>query len=448
MIVWSCSDDAINDDASLNQNFDTETVYKGIFTNIEGTKRGKIEMRVDAENMATALLTLHTGATIELMNASALFKNEQPVLFTSMGNTEASWQLTTDRNGNNPVISNVLLDNEPGDVLMARATAAAPVTPITGTYECFNCDLVGVGFPTTNLTWNMMSVGEGDSQNFLTQVAYGGRIYNTTNTMQANCITGAAVSDCEIDGSFNILGYEVNFAGIHQYGTLVDCSYVSGVWSAENYGIPPGANGSFVSDSDCSEVVLMDIDGNTYDFATIGNQEWMLGNLNVSHYRNGDEIPHVEDPAEWANLTTGAWTYNMNDTANGPIYGKLYNWYAVNDPRGIAPEGWHVSTNEDWNILVAYAGGDAIAGGKLKSTTGWTAPNTGASDEYGFASLPGESCSDLGAFLAPGASGYWWTSDSNDVDNAWYRGMYHNEESINNNFVFKKYGFSVRCVKN
>eukprot|EP01035_Chromulina_nebulosa_P028724 gene28724-37965_t len=103
----------------------------------------------------------------------------------------------------------------------------------------------------------------------------------------------------------------------------------------------------------------------------IGTQVWMSKNLNVSKYRNGDVIPQVTDPTQWANLTTGAWCYNSNNTANGIVYGKLYNWYAVDDPRGLAP-----------------VGGGSVAGGKMKATILWINPNTEATNDTGFTGLP------------------------------------------------------------
>ena len=98
----------------------------------------------------------------------------------------------------------------------------------------------------------------------------------------------------------------------------------------------------------------------------IGNQIWMTKNLNTSQYKNGDPIPQVQDQTQWQNLTTGAWCYYENNTANGRIYGKLYNWYAVNDSRGLAPEGWHIPTIGEFNTLSEFLGGVNVAGGKMK----------------------------------------------------------------------------------
>ena len=124
---------------------------------------------------------------------------------------------------------------------------------------------------------------------------------------------------------------------------------------------------------------------------TIGNQNWMVKNLDVSTYRNGDSIPQVQDSTDWANLKTGAWCYYDNDPANGAIYGKLYNWYAVNDPRGLAPEGWKVPTDAEWTILEIYLANNGYSGMEataLKSMTGWN-PNGNGTDNYDSTALPG-----------------------------------------------------------
>ena len=92
----------------------------------------------------------------------------------------------------------------------------------------------------------------------------------------------------------------------------------------------------------------------------IGKQTWMLQNLNVKKYRNGDIIPQVQDAKAWSNLTTGAWCYYDNQTANGTIYGKFYNGYEVNDVRGLAPKGYHIPRQEEWIKLEQYLGNEDL----------------------------------------------------------------------------------------
>ena len=185
----------------------------------------------------------------------------------------------------------------------------------------------------------------------------------------------------------------------------------------------------------------------------IGKQHWMKENLDVVTYRNGDTIPQVTDKVAWRKLTTGAWCYYENDPANGVIYGKLYNWYAVNDPRGLAPQGWHIPTDDEWTILGNFLGGFMVAGGKMKTTgtTRWRIPNYNATNESGFSGLPGgyrgydESIVD---FYRDRASGYWWSATKYDSANAWVRFLDYDSAYLwNNGYAIKRLGFSVRCIK-
>ncbi len=176
---------------------------------------------------------------------------------------------------------------------------------------------------------------------------------------------------------------------------------------------------------------------------------WMLKNLDVSKYRNGDDIPQVTDPAAWANLTTGAWCYYNNDPANGTTYGKLYNWYAVNDPRGLAPTGWHVPTDAEWTTLINCLGGEAVAGGKMKETgtTHWRSPNTDATNSSGFTGLPGGLRYSGRAFTDIGFFGSWWSSSEFNTTEAWYRTMGYFGAGAYIDEEYKTFGFSVRCVR-
>jgi uncharacterized protein (TIGR02145 family) len=186
-----------------------------------------------------------------------------------------------------------------------------------------------------------------------------------------------------------------------------------------------------------------------YPSVLIGAQYWMEKNLEVTTYRNGDPIPYVTDATAWAALTTGAWCYYNNDPANGSQYGKLYNWYAVNDPRGLCPTGWHVPTDEEWTTLSNNLGGTAVAGGKMKvaGTTRWTDPNTGADNSSGFAGLPGGSRGNNGAFNYVGGYGEWWSSTENGATNAWSRYLYYFSDDFFRSNYSKKTGFSVRCLR-
>jgi len=181
----------------------------------------------------------------------------------------------------------------------------------------------------------------------------------------------------------------------------------------------------------------------------IGAQEWMVKNLDVDHYRNGDPIPEVKDPHAWPYLTTGAWCYYNNDTANGRIYGKLYNWYAVSDPRGLAPAGWHIPSDSEWTTLEKSLGGISVAGGKLKEAgiLHWATPNTGGDNSSGWTGLPGGMRDQLGYFVTVKQVGYWWTSSERNT-----LALIHligSADSRAGGTMNGKqgFGYSVRCVK-
>ena len=188
-----------------------------------------------------------------------------------------------------------------------------------------------------------------------------------------------------------------------------------------------------------------------YSTVTIGSQIWMQKNLNVCKYRNGDDIPQVQDPTAWSKLTTGAWCYRENKTANGLIYGKLYNWYAVNDPRGLAPADYHIPSDAEWNTLITFLGGRDVAGGKMKATgtSLWTSPNTDATNSSGFTGLPGRLRFYDGSFsYSDYNDGYWWSaSERGDIASSWNYELDSQDGSVLRDDDLKTYGYSVRCVK-
>ena len=179
---------------------------------------------------------------------------------------------------------------------------------------------------------------------------------------------------------------------------------------------------------------------------TIGVQTWASKNLNVSTYRNGDKIPQVQDDNAWAKLKTGAWCYYENKTANGTTYGKLYNWYAVNDPRGLAPKGYHIPKDAEWTMLTDYLGGDSMAGTKMKSTSGWK-NNGNGTNSSGFNGLPGGYRGSYGDFNGIGFVGFWWSSSEGNTNDAWYRFLLNDAGNVDRDGGSKRGGFSVRCIK-
>jgi uncharacterized protein (TIGR02145 family) len=213
-----------------------------------------------------------------------------------------------------------------------------------------------------------------------------------------------------------------------------------------------------VFNPDITYGIVTDIDGNVYKTVQVGTQTWMAENLKTTHYRNGDPIPDITDDSAWLNLTTGAYCWYNNDSATfKTYYGALYNWYAVTDTRNIAPAGWHIPSDSEWNTLSAFLGGESVAGGKLKEKglTHWFGPNKGATNETGFTTLPGGSRQVINAgcggvsVLYDGARsnlGSWWSA-SEEYGSALMWETYYFDSKLTRFNVDKKYGVSVRCVK-
>jgi uncharacterized protein (TIGR02145 family) len=205
---------------------------------------------------------------------------------------------------------------------------------------------------------------------------------------------------------------------------------------------------------------VADVEGTIYPTVVINSQRWMAENLRTHHYSNGDPVPYVPDLTQWAGLTTGAWSHYDADAAYDGLFGKLYNWYAVNDPRNVCPTGWHVPTDEDWMDLEeamgvpvpdldnnGMRGAAANAGGQLKATALWTSPNLGANDSIGFSAYPGGFRSTSGTFGELQYRGYWWSASEQSATDAWMRGLWWNDTGIYRVYVPKTTGGSVRCVE-
>jgi uncharacterized protein (TIGR02145 family) len=185
---------------------------------------------------------------------------------------------------------------------------------------------------------------------------------------------------------------------------------------------------------------------------TIGNQVWTSNNLSTAKFRNGDPIIEAKTDAEW--VTAGengqpAWCYYKNIPGNGVKYGKLYNWFAVNDSRGLAPAGFHIPTDEEWTALTNYLGGEENASKKMKASLGWF-NNGNGNNSSGFSGLPGGYRDDNGVFGNVGEGGSWWSSSESSESStpeAWGRSLDYSLSIADRNDFIKQIGFSVRCLK-
>lgn len=294
-----------------------------------------------------------------------------------------------------------------------------------------------------NITTNSVKTGGNVTANGISPVTSRGVVW----TLDSNVLPTILVN----------LGMTTNGTGIGNYvdnlsNLTPNTTYYLRAYATSSYGTGYGEVVSFTTSPLLYTVGtgVTDISGNTYGSVILNNQEWATKNLSVTKYRNGDVIPQVQNATQWAALTTGAWCYYSYQTANGTVYGKLYNWYAVNDPRGLAPTGWHIPTNAEWISLIDFLGGSQEAGGLLKEagTSHWQSPNTNAINSSGITALPGGYCLANGTFSDITTKGYWWTSDNYNSTSAWCSGLYHNTKTITRAPIDKKQGFSVRIVKN
>lgn len=214
------------------------------------------------------------------------------------------------------------------------------------------------------------------------------------------------------------------------------------------------------SSSTLDSLQLTEMSVENIEIVQIGNQIWSQENLNVSEFRNGDPIFEARTLKEWKQVGEEhkpAWCYYGNDSSNGEKFGKLYNWYAINDSRGLAPEGWHIPSDEEWILLIDYLGGEDEASSKIKSKKGWEGGANG-NNNSGFTSLPAGNRGSWGKaendwtdaeFQNKGDGAEWWSSTQSSFTNYGISyGQYHYTKISRNDLYNKTVGKSVRCVKN
>jgi uncharacterized protein (TIGR02145 family) len=360
-------------------------------------------------------------------------------------------------------------------------------SPAPTTADSKTADGVGIGLFSSNLTGlatnttyyvrayatNSVGTGYGNEVSFTaTDLSAFSPVVTTTTVTDITTTTARSGGTIISNGGYPVTARGVcwsmwpnpttsNSKTVDGAGTGSFLSNVSGLVANTTYYLRAYATNSAGTGYGNEEIFTAQHGGGDYATVTIGTQVWMQRNLNVDRYRNGDPIPHVSDPAQWAGLTTGAWCYYNNDQAMGAIYGKLYNWYAVNDPRGLAPAGWHVPSDEEWKTLAialgmsqseadqnGFRGTDE--GGKLKedSTAHWFAPNMGATNSSGFTALPASYRYTDGTFsTSMGDQGYWWSSSEYSTAGARNRGLFSKEAGVLRTWYYKHSGISVRCIR-
>ena len=304
--------------------------------------------------------------------------------------------------------------------------------------------------------------------NILQNSAIGDIVYSETQTAntddlgQINLVVGQGTAPT---GTFSTINW-----GSGSYYLGIELNTGSGyvaMGATQLMSVPYALNGITTTQADAivamqAQIVAMQAQITsllpTFTTTTIGTHVWTTKNLDVATYSDGTLIPEVQDPQQWASLTTGAWCYYNNTTANGTTYGKLYNWYAVagihdTDPntpnKKLAPNGYHVPSDAEWTTLTTYLEGESIAGGKMKATgtSLWNTPNSEATNSSGFTGLPGGYRNYDGSLGTIGLDGSWWSSSESSTTTAWNRYLDYDSGNASRSYDGKTSGFSVRCLR-
>jgi uncharacterized protein (TIGR02145 family) len=254
-----------------------------------------------------------------------------------------------------------------------------------------------------------------------------------------------AISDSHTSDGTGIGSFTSNLTGL-----AANTTYYVRAYATNSSGAGYGNQVGFITDP----IMLTDADGNTYNVVRIGTQLWMTENLKTTKYNDGTNIPLVTDNSAWSSLTTpGYCWYNNDATISKATYGAFYNWYVGNTGK-LCPIGWHVPTYAEWTTLTDFLGGVSVAGGKLKSTGTfeegdglWHSPNTGANNESDFTALPAGYRRDNGGFEGIATDGYWWSTTESSSITSFSLALYYADMYVYNSSIDKKFGISVRCIK-
>ena len=323
---------------------------------------------------------------------------------------------------------------------LSSSTASAPSLALTGT---------------SSNSFNSFSLSGSISNTEENKVFEIGVIYSETSVPTFNdnvkVITSYAEGGCHhvIDNTnYNVSSFYANITGlnaqtdyfIRAYAKTPNGTYYSNVQTVETDSLYLAAGSG-----------MTDIDGNTYTSIIVGDMEWSVENLRVSKFNNGDAIPYVSMGSNWASTTTAAYAYYSNDPTYNLVYGKWYNWYAVDDSRGLCPTGWHVATNQEWNDLEIMLGGFSLAGGVLKSNSElWYTTTKPGSDAIGFKAEPNGVASNNGNSDQIRNHAWFWTSTGFDTNSAFYRPLESASHYIpdwHGRRYGKGSGMGCRCVK-
>lgn len=328
---------------------------------------------------------------------------------------------------------------DPGTTYFARAYVISSGEEVYGDQISFKTTLIQIATLSTNqvsaITGTTAVTGGNITLDGGSEITSRGVCWSTNPdpTIELNTKTsdgtGKGLFTSNITGlhpgnTYYVRAYAVNSAG-SAYGNQI------------SFTTPPQSNIVFNPSKTYGSIT--DIDGNIYKTIQIGSQTWMAENLKTSRFDNGDALP-----------SSYFACYDNNNSYNND-YGKLYNWYLIDDPRNLCPVGWHVPTETEWNVLRDLLGGANEAGGKMKESgyTHWTIPNTGADNESGFTGLPGGIMAGQSFFNWMTTSGWWWSSSYYpEFPEAISWGLDNSSNDLyRESAQYIGYGLSVRCIQ-
>jgi uncharacterized protein (TIGR02145 family) len=390
--------------------------------------------------VSTASITDITRTTAvsggNITNDGGAAVTSKGICWNTTGNPSVSDSKTNDGAGSGIFASN-LTQLQAGTLYHVRAYAINSAGTGYGAELTFTSDQASVADVTTTGPTSVTLASAVSGGNIISDngaaitakgICWATTKYPTTNDSKTNAGAGSGSFTGSITGLLSetvyyIRAYATNSVGT-SYGNQVSFKTFTGTVS--------------------------DINGNTYYTIAIGSQVWMAENLKATKFRNNDPIPEVGISVAWDTVVTPASCTNSFMADYASVYGRLYNWYAVSDSRGICPAGWHVSTDPEWTQLTDYLGGANIAGLKLKEsgTVYWNVSDSLVTNESGFTGRPGAFRSKYaGIEVMPGDDGAWWTSTEFDQVHAWNRWLSEYDASVSRTDNAKTAGFSVRCVK-
>jgi uncharacterized protein (TIGR02145 family) len=295
---------------------------------------------------------------------------------------------------------------------------------------------IGNRFTDSITTSNVKLSGIIDSINYL----------NTTVTFEYGTTSSYGTS---VSSAKGIITKDHDTAYIKLGGLTPNTTYHFRVKAENELGAVYSNDSTFMTVLDGITGSVTDTDGNSYGTIGIGHQTWMTENLKTTKYNDGSAITLVEKDSIWQQLSTGGYCWFENNISYKNTYGAMYNWYTVNTGK-LCPNGWHVPSETEFTTLVNYLGGASKAGGLLKATgtSFWNDPNTGATNQYGFNARAAGLRDNQALFDFININGNWWSSTNYSTQTAAYLYMIYNYENSFQNYINKKYGFSVRCIKN